>query len=827
LSPILDRKLTWYISFHGLGKPLQKEEPRYVALTILDPKPGDERPMLQACAKGDIELAKSILKANPDALEERDEHDLTPLFMAMCFGHAALSEFLLDAGASLTHHDTLGNAAIHHAVALRSPYFVKRLIGMGAKVAEDNLQVDDPKLATAKRNRAISCAMMTGRIDITEILLEHGASLSDEVLTGPSPIWSAVAMDQIELVAWIAERRPEVFKEKSEDTDSLFEMALNWGCPKTVEWMISKGHASWNYVNKWSQHILTIAASRGCYELLTLALTIPELYPSRLEEAVHDFGECTALDAAVTDNRPECLKLLAAHNADIHGPRDEGKLTPIIRAAHYGCLDTLEVLCELGASLTPELSHKTTPLHKAVANNHLNVVEFLVLKKGVNIHELDASGRPAMHVACQMGYLPIAKFLLSQGADISLGVDVELNYLPYTMHLAIYSKNFEMVQWLFEQAPHLAKLKSTIGEGVLVLAFRYASAEVTKWLSTRIDMTNEDRTQMEDQLDQVAEDGDADKILVAKDLGLRLHRLNANGKPPIMLAAAKNRVKCVEILIDSGYELNLVVERAGTLLHAAVEVSAMETIQLILKHIIKQNLTVDTKDSMGWTALGLALMVGNIETSKLLASCGASLKSSADSPYSAVGLTSMSGNVELMKWVLERGIPIRSLDPKIPDAFLLAVRSNRLEMCQYLVKEHSFDVHTIDSDGFSMLYEAVRSAESVQTIEWLFQAGVSIHAMATNGTTPFHKACAEGLIPVVKWLNRHGVSIHAQSQRGTSPLFFACAYGHLDLVKWLISRGSNPFDRNGRLAITAATENDHPAVRDFLTSLRRDGLGPD
>lgn len=62
----------------------------------------------------------------------------------------------------------------------------------------------------------------------------------------------------------------------------------------------------------------------------------------------------------------------------------------------------------------------------------------------------------------------------------------------------------------------------------------------------------------------------------------------------------------------------------------------------------------------------------------------------------------------------------------------------------------------------------------------------AMNSVFSHGSTPMHKAAAEGQLDVLKKLVDEGKSPHERNKLGLTPLHFAALFGHLNVVRYLV-----------------------------------------
>ena len=153
------------------------------------------------------------------------------------------------------------------------------------------------------------------------------------------------------------------------------------------------------------------------------------------------------LIAAVRGGSFEITKYLVEHGGDVNIV-GYAYVTPLFVAAEKGQAEIAEMLIKNGADvhyMQPNTGY--TPLMAAayVISGNLPVVEVLV-KAGANVNYKIATGMSVLDWAISRRKFDVAKYLVSQGADVSDGQPADVT--PRTMLSALAWGSPEMVQFL-------------------------------------------------------------------------------------------------------------------------------------------------------------------------------------------------------------------------------------------------------------------------------------------------------------------------------------------------------------------------------------------
>ncbi len=154
----------------------------------------------------------------------------------------------------------------------------------------------------------------------------------------------------------------------------------------------------------------------------------------------------TALHYAAHCGLPDIVKFLAIdHPQDVHSQGFDDKSTPIHMASINGHVEVVRILVEHGADAKAQDGMGRTALHVASAEGHVEVVRMLV-EHGVGATAQDGKGLTPLHVASTWGHVDVVCVLVEYGADVA--TQDEHGWTP--LHLALAWGRLEVARFLVE-----------------------------------------------------------------------------------------------------------------------------------------------------------------------------------------------------------------------------------------------------------------------------------------------------------------------------------------------------------------------------------------
>uniref|UniRef100_A0A8B9SWK9 Inversin n=1 Tax=Anas platyrhynchos TaxID=8839 RepID=A0A8B9SWK9_ANAPL len=293
-------------------------------------------------------------------------------------------------------------------------------------------------------------------------------------------------------------------------------------------------------------HLTTRHKSPKC-----LALLLKHMAPGEVD--TQDKNKQTALHWSAYYNNPEHVKLLIKHDSNIGIPDIEGKI-PLHWAANNKDPSAIHtVKCILEAAPTESLLNwqdyeGRTPLHFAVADGNVAVVDVLTSYEGCNVTSYDNLFRTPLHWAALLGHAQIVHLLLERNKFGTIPSDSQ-GATP--LHYAAQSNFAETVE-VFLKHPSVKDDSDLEGRTSFMWAAGKGSDDVIRtMLSLKLDI---------------------DINMTDKYAGTALHA-----------AALSGHVSTVKLLLEHNAQVDALDVMKHTPLFRACEMGHKEVIQTLIK----------------------------------------------------------------------------------------------------------------------------------------------------------------------------------------------------------------------------------------------------
>ncbi|CAB0042895.1 unnamed protein product [Trichogramma brassicae] len=467
-----------------------------------------------------------------------------------------------------------------------------------------------------------------------------------------------------------------------------------------------------------------------------------------------------------------------------------------------------------------------TPLHKAIFNGNINLVEIL-MRRGANPNLADDNGYTPLHILCLREYdaVDLAKRFFEIGKEFNkpVKVDAQDNEGWTPLHEAIFNGNINLVEILLRRgaSPNLAD-----NDKLTPLHAICERKNSDDGLAKRFFEIN-------DELNQLVE----------------VDAKNEEGSTPLHLALSHGCKKLNELLLKRHADPNLTNAEGRTPLHVICqrEDDDVDLVKMLFEMGDKFNkpIQVDARDKSGCTALHLALNRGHQQIAEWLLRRGADLNlanAKGSTPLHLISAGKMDC-ADLLQTFFEisdeqtRPVEVDARDNEGKTPLHHAISHRHKKLFELLLRR-GFDPNVADNDGSTALHTICMADDDDGWAKMLFEISeeknrqVQIDVRGMLDFTPLHLALVkEKLRPVAELLLRKGAATNLVDREGSTPLHTVCKYADdEDRVRMLIeisNEENKPVevdarDKLGRTPLLLALARGHGKGVKYLLKLGAD-----
>ncbi|XP_046557347.1 serine/threonine-protein phosphatase 6 regulatory ankyrin repeat subunit A-like [Haliotis rubra] len=726
----------------------------------MDARPPD---LHDACRDGNEAEVQSILSRDSVGIDRRGPNAKTPVLIAAERGVKPIYDLLINRGCDISKTDDNNNNILHAACK-----------GGNVDIVEDVISRDAALLNRGGHHRKTPVMLAVEHCHevVFHLLLDNGCDPKTADALGytvlhwaclggsPSIVKHLLSQGNIDINVKGTDGVTPVMAAGRNGHEQVFDMLVEQGCDLSI-------------VDGHSNTVLHHASRGGCLAIVEFILTQDVV-------AINKRGKngLSPVMIAAEKGHKDIFYLLINKECDLKGVSKLGN-NILHCAACGGCVEVVEYLL---SRRTVDINSKgcggiTPVLMAALMNQH--EVFLLLVNTGCDLTVTDANNDNVLHQACRGGATSIIEYVLSQDiADIN---GKGRNRLTPVM-IAAEKAHKDIFYLLLSKGSDLSG-KSVYGDYILHCASIGGNVEIIEYL-----------------LSQGVDD---------------INSKGQLGATPVMMAAQKVRREAFGLLVSRGSDPAVVDENNDSLLHHACSGGCVDIVEYVMS---VSRIDINRRGQHGLTPIMMAAYKGNSLAFHALAEvqCDMSLKS--DSNLNIFHIACISGNVEIVEYLMSNGadMHLEGGEHDRTPISMAAMRGHRV-VFDLLVKEGCC-ITDVDADSNNILHHAVIGGNK-EIVEYLLANEIfDINSPGQFLRTPVMMAAENGRKPVFELLVKKGCDLTLVDESGNNILHAACCGGNLDIVEYVLSR--DLLDINARGAggnpIEVAETNGYKDVVDLL-----------
>ena len=391
--------------------------------------------------------------------------------------------------------------------------------------------------------------------------------------------------------------------------------------------------------------------------------------------------------------------------------------------------------------------HKNNwPLHHAVSEGHLEIVNYLLSNKADVTVQTD-NGPNVYHGAAYNGNLQILQALILHNNDHINDVNKN-NWTP--LHCAVSKGHLEIVNYLLSNK---ADVTVQTDEGWNI--YRMAACDGYLQILQALIMHNNDY----------------------------VNDVNKNNWTPLHCAVSKGHLQIVNYLLSNKADVTVQICEGRNVYHMAACDGYLQILQALILH---NNDYINDGDKNNITPLNYAVHKGHLEIVIYLLSNKADVTVQTDDGWNVYHIAAYNGNVQIMQaLILHNNDYINDVNKKNWTPLHHAVLKGHLEIVNYLLSNKA-DTTVQNGTGLNVYHVAAYHG-NVQIFQALILHNNDyINDVNKKNWTPLHYAVSKGHLEIVKYLLSNKADVTVQTDDGRNVYDLAACYGYLQILKALI-----------------------------------------
>ncbi|KAH8987328.1 ankyrin repeat-containing domain protein [Lactarius akahatsu] len=722
-----------------------------------------------------------------------------------------IARLLVERGADVNAQDEDKNTPLHSAALGGRLEIVQVLLDHGASAVVENGRGESSLHLVSKKEYP---RYKDGGAGIAQLLLERGVDVNALDEHQNTPLHSAAFRGVLEIVKVLLDHGAIVDAENDEGK-TPFNLVLrgdfgDYDRVGIARLLLERGAdvnaRKKNNTTPLYSAIFNSATFYGWVEIAQMLIN-----RGAIADAKNDKGETPLNLVSRGRYYPEdgvgFARLLLERGVDVNA-QSKSKITPLHSAAFRGKLEIARVLLDYDAIADAENDEGETPLHLVSRGDYRYEeggigIARLLLERGVDVNAQNKSKTTPLHSAAFKGRHKIVQVLLDHGAIADAENDEGETPLRLVSRGDYYPEEdgVSIARLLLERGVDVngAQNKNKI-TSLHSAAFK-GRLKIVQVLLDYGAIADAENDEGETPLHLVSrgdyryEEGGVGIARLLLERGVDVNAQNRSKTTPLHSAALKGRLKIVQVLLDYGAIADAENDEGENPLHRASrgDYNSEEDGVCIVRLLLERGIDVNARDKNKTTPLHSATFKGRFEIVKVLLDYGA-----------IAGAENNEGKTPLNLVLRKRLHSKQRWPPKVGFGIVR------------LLLARGVDVNSQDKYHNTPLHSAAFN-HGPRIAHLLLDHGANPCAENEQGETLLHEVSrikddSRG-IGIARLLLGRGVDVHAQDKDHNTALHSAAFNGRLGLAQVLLDHAANPTAENDQgetpLHLLSRGKSDH------------------
>jgi ankyrin repeat protein len=524
-----------------------------------------------------------------------------------------------------------------------------------------------------------------------------------------------------------------------------------------------------------------------------------EFFDSQNKPSFHNWLRVSRPDHAASNNPrgQDMSNLFGRERLDLFG-------NALYYAATCGLTSLVSNFIQAGQSARTEAEHidgcrYPGPLEAAVEEGYTDIAEIL-LEADARPNTWTQLGGTCLLRACRQGDVNMAQVLIQYGAK----VNAWLSDGSTTLHCAAKYGSADLIDLLVE---HGAEIDARSNVGTTPLLEALLGGKVDSALALLRKGANiEAATEKSMRTDRGGGLFDLLAITNEQDSEASREIQDSTQRTPLYVAVSENNIVVAQELVARGARVDALTSSGATSLFAATHAGLVEMIKFLLRH--KASTKIRTHS--GATLLHAAAESGKPEVVELMFAHKIDPTVKDDWQDTALMRAVSRSGVEVVRAFANHGCDLREIK-QVSGMTLLhfAALSGKLDTVAFLL-ERGLDVHARNLQGGTPLHIAANAGHT-DVMELLLRSGADINATFVQNWTPLRAAimgeAKKAIISLLKQVPPPNLEI--KDKDGYTVLQIAVHKGNAEITELLLQNGADPNSQTneGVTALMTAADN--------------------